>query len=685
MANKRMFSNKITGSDAFTEMPSSAQCLYFQLCMNADDDGFIGNARSVMLICGANKEDLKILIEKRFLLSFENSVFVIKHWRIHNSLSRNRYHETVYLDEKKKMYLKSDGSYSLTEGYMIDDSALIENQKSGKSSAASKEDEIGAPNCNIGAPDCKSEAPKAYCGAPKENSRTGHDSNPVSTYYNVSNSGNKKTVLKSGAPLAHSGLGIGIDKGIGLDKDLELDKSKNQRLTLIYSKDSDLEKQSSFQNTSYSSNYFCPEQEKNSSSGPQKLLPRQKTPETDNIIAIPLMDGSCYGVTQEDEAAYAKSYPELNIREVFLGLEKWVESNPVNINTPAEAKDFIDRWFSAGMYAFVNAKRSSVSGAITPKSDVGALGEKLLEGAPDAAFAKLQRPEPNPSCNPAGNDGSLLYPKNLCEDMPFDSVGTEEAELVEDEQYSALADNLFEHQEMSDPYGTWQDIVSSRDTQGSAGEKNLVLEKDDNTESAAIETPARKTPSKGTHIYSIPLSDGSSYQVSQDDMAYFESLCPKRRDVTRELGKIEKYFEKFSAHLKSAEEIVDFISGWLVNGPAADPEPVCRLQLNDGSWYPIHEEDLIFYRALYPAVELEDEFRKMIGWIDANPKKRKTRQGIKRFIASWLSKEQDKGRGGSGSRPNGYVSKTAQMLESSYAMYAEWAQEMEEARRNDVS
>ena len=75
----------------------------------------------------------------------------------------------------------------------------------------------------------------------------------------------------------------------------------------------------------------------------------------------------------------------------------------------------------------------------------------------------------------------------------------------------------------------------------------------------------------------------------------------------------------------------------------------------------------------------------MIGWIDANPKKRKTRQGIKRFIASWLSKEQDKGRGGSGSRPNGYVSKTAQMLESSYAMYAEWAQEMEEARRNDVS
>ena len=116
MANKRMLSNKITESDAFLEMPMSAQCLYFHLCMNADDDGFLGGIKRIMRMLGAAEDDFKILVGKRFLLDFGNGVVVIKHWRIHNTISQNRYHETVYLDEKAMLYLKDDKSYSFDEG-----------------------------------------------------------------------------------------------------------------------------------------------------------------------------------------------------------------------------------------------------------------------------------------------------------------------------------------------------------------------------------------------------------------------------------------------------------------------------------------------------------------------------------------------------------------------------------------
>lgn len=126
MAQKRMFTMKIVDSDAFLEMPLSTQCLYFHLNMRADDDGFIGNTKRIMKIIGASEDDLRLLIAKRFVLTFEDGVIVIKHWRMHNTLSRDRYAETPYTDEKKMLLLKDNGSYSLTGGNPIDDTRLIE-------------------------------------------------------------------------------------------------------------------------------------------------------------------------------------------------------------------------------------------------------------------------------------------------------------------------------------------------------------------------------------------------------------------------------------------------------------------------------------------------------------------------------------------------------------------------------
>ena len=112
MAEKRMFTKKITESDAFLDMPLSAQCLYFHLNMVADDDGFVNAPKKIQRLIGAKDDDLKILIMKSFLLVFEHGVVGIKHWRMHNTIRQDRYHPTDYQDEFKCLGLKDNGSYT---------------------------------------------------------------------------------------------------------------------------------------------------------------------------------------------------------------------------------------------------------------------------------------------------------------------------------------------------------------------------------------------------------------------------------------------------------------------------------------------------------------------------------------------------------------------------------------------
>ena len=97
MANRRMFAKSIVLSDAFLAMPMSARCLYFTLGMLADDDGFVGNPKSIMRQCGATEDDMKILIVKRYILGFESGVIVIKHWRMNNYLLADRKQSTTYI------------------------------------------------------------------------------------------------------------------------------------------------------------------------------------------------------------------------------------------------------------------------------------------------------------------------------------------------------------------------------------------------------------------------------------------------------------------------------------------------------------------------------------------------------------------------------------------------------------
>jgi hypothetical protein len=108
-----MFAKSIVLSDAFLDMPLSARCLYFTLGMFADDDGFVNSPKGIMRQCGASIDDLNILMAKKFILSFESGVIVIKHWRINNYLRNDRYQETKYIEEKEHLNISENGSYSL--------------------------------------------------------------------------------------------------------------------------------------------------------------------------------------------------------------------------------------------------------------------------------------------------------------------------------------------------------------------------------------------------------------------------------------------------------------------------------------------------------------------------------------------------------------------------------------------
>ena len=119
MAERRMFAKQIIDSDAFIDMPLSTQALYFHLSMRADDDGFINNPKKIIRMIGASEDDYKVLCLKRFIIPFDSGIVVIKHWKIHNYIQKDRYKPTVYTEEKATLTAKDNGVYTecIQDGY----------------------------------------------------------------------------------------------------------------------------------------------------------------------------------------------------------------------------------------------------------------------------------------------------------------------------------------------------------------------------------------------------------------------------------------------------------------------------------------------------------------------------------------------------------------------------------------
>lgn len=76
--------------------------------------------------------------------------------------------------------------------------------------------------------------------------------------------------------------------------------------------------------------------------------------------------------------------------------------------------------------------------------------------------------------------------------------------------------------------------------------------------------------------------------------------------------------------------------------PSTEPV-VIELKLNNNTDFPIYESQVLKWQTLYPNVDIMQQLRSMVGWLDANPKKRKTKSGVLSFVNTWLSKEQNKG------------------------------------------
>ena len=111
MAERRMFHSSVVESDGFLDLPVSSQALYFHLGMRADDDGFINGPKQVARSVGCNLEDLKRLVDQKFLIQFED-VVVIRHWRMANNLRSDRLRELRYPEISKKIFLDKNKIYT---------------------------------------------------------------------------------------------------------------------------------------------------------------------------------------------------------------------------------------------------------------------------------------------------------------------------------------------------------------------------------------------------------------------------------------------------------------------------------------------------------------------------------------------------------------------------------------------
>lgn len=155
MAERRMFTKKITDADEFISLPSSTQALYLHLTMSADDDGFNNQIQMAMFKAHASVDDLKILLAKRFIIQFSNGVIVIKHWRMANALRKDRYTATAYQEELKMLKIKDNGSYSLEN-----EDVVAKWLPDGCQTVAAGKDSIGKDSVD------KNRVGNTFCGEP---------------------------------------------------------------------------------------------------------------------------------------------------------------------------------------------------------------------------------------------------------------------------------------------------------------------------------------------------------------------------------------------------------------------------------------------------------------------------------------------------------------------------------------
>lgn len=113
MAARRMFSRELLQSDKFLDLDPEAQLLYFHICLESDDDGFVSSPKKVARTCGISFSLINSLVQSGFLILFESGIVLVRHWLIHNQIRRDRYKPSMHLEEKRTLVLRPNKEYAL--------------------------------------------------------------------------------------------------------------------------------------------------------------------------------------------------------------------------------------------------------------------------------------------------------------------------------------------------------------------------------------------------------------------------------------------------------------------------------------------------------------------------------------------------------------------------------------------
>ena len=111
MAERRMIAKSVICKDDFYDLPAETKVLYLYVNMEADDDGFCDSVRAVMRTCGADRENLRQLIDSGFLLEFKGDVVAVRHWKTNNCIRADRYHPTRHAKERASLSVEKTGEY----------------------------------------------------------------------------------------------------------------------------------------------------------------------------------------------------------------------------------------------------------------------------------------------------------------------------------------------------------------------------------------------------------------------------------------------------------------------------------------------------------------------------------------------------------------------------------------------
>ena len=130
MASRRMVSKAVIDTDAFLDLPLTAQALYLHLLLRADDDGFVASPQSIMRMVGGSKDDLRLLIGKGYLIAWDSGVMVIRHWLLHNAVPRQAYTPTFCKMEAAGLYVTADRVYTTDAAEGVPFAGAVEHKES---------------------------------------------------------------------------------------------------------------------------------------------------------------------------------------------------------------------------------------------------------------------------------------------------------------------------------------------------------------------------------------------------------------------------------------------------------------------------------------------------------------------------------------------------------------------------